>query len=144
MFHPLDPLSPAELRKASQTLRAYHAPTAVRFKVIDLLEPPKASQLAYLQDQTARVQSPPRKAYTYYHKHGSTTLRKAKINLGKGAVEVDEEYPEIQGPADMDEIDRIIQTCAEHPAVQSEVEKLKLPKGCVVNYCAESAIIAFS
>ncbi|KAE8370320.1 copper amine oxidase [Aspergillus caelatus] len=132
MFHPLDPLSPAELRKASQTLRAYHAPTAVRFKVIDLLEPPKASQLAYLQDQTVRVQPLPRKAYTYYHKHGSTTLRKAKINLSKGVVEVDEEYPEIQGPADMDEIDRIIQTCAEHPAVQAEVEKLKLPKGATI------------
>ena len=142
MFHPLDPLSPAELRKASQALRAYHAPTPVRFKVIDLLEPPKASQLAYLQDETAGVQPPPRKAYTYYHKHGSTTLRKAKINLSDGIVEADEEYPEIQGPADIDEIERIIKACAEHPAVKAEVEKLKLPKGCVNDSCSNLTTIA--
>lgn len=68
MFHPLDPLSPAELSKASRLLSEYHAPTPVRFKVIDLLEAPKSNLLAFLHDRASKVQAPPRKAYIYYHK----------------------------------------------------------------------------
>ncbi|PLB46237.1 hypothetical protein P170DRAFT_467339 [Aspergillus steynii IBT 23096] len=132
MFHPLDPLSPVELRKVSQTVRAYHAPTPVRFKVIDLLETPKTTLMAYLRDRTASVQAPPRKGYTYYHKQGSQTLRKAKVNITTGKVEEDTEHPDIQGPADMDEIERILKVCSEHPDVLKEIEKLKLPKGASV------------
>lgn len=129
MFHPLDPLSPAELSKASQLLRAYHAPIPIRFKVIDLLEAPKASQVAYLRSRTPSLQPPPRKAYAYYHKSGCGILRKAKVNLTSGKVESDTEHPDIQGPADIDEIERVYKLCHEHPAVKSEIEKLKLPPG---------------
>ena len=129
MFHPLDPLSPAELSKASQLLRAYHAPIPVRFKVIDLLEAPKSSLVAYLRDRTTSVQAPSRKAYTYYHMRGSRILRKAKINLTTGKVEEDTEHPDIQGPADIDEIEQVYKICHEHPAVKAEIEKLKLPPG---------------
>ncbi|KAE8152064.1 copper amine oxidase [Aspergillus avenaceus] len=132
MFHPLDPLSATELRKVSQTLRAHHAPTSLRFKVIDVLEPPKAELLAYLGDKNNRVSAPQRKAYTYYHKHGSFTLRKAKINLTTGKVEDDKEYPDTQGPADMDEIELVLKTCEASAAVQAEIQKLNLPKGSTI------------
>lgn len=131
MFHPLDPLSPAELRKASQILRAYHHPTAIRFKVIDLLETPKAELLHYLHDRSASVQAPSRKSYIYYHRKGNHTLRKAKVNITKGTVQEDHECPDVQGPADFDEISAIIKACEEHPAVQAEIEKLRLPQGYV-------------
>lgn len=129
MFHPLDPLSPAELSKASQLLRAHHAPVPIRFKIIDLLEAPESSLVAYLRDRTPSVQAPPRKAYTYYHKRGSGILGKAKINLTSGKVESDTEHPNIQGPADIDEIEQVYKVCHEHPAVKAEIEKLKLPPG---------------
>ncbi|KAH8427029.1 cytochrome c oxidase subunit 1 [Aspergillus melleus] len=132
MFHPLDPLDPTELRTVSQAVRAYHAPTPVRFKVIDLLETPKTTLLAYLRDNTRSVPAPPRKGYTYYHKQGSQTLRKAKINITTGKVEEDTEYPDIQGPADIDEIERLLDVCSRNAEVAKEVEKLKLPESATV------------
>lgn len=129
MFHPLDPLSPAEHRKASQILRNYHAPVPVRFKAIDLLEAPKQDLLAYLQDGKFELQPPPRKAYSYYHRNDDGTLRKATINLATETIESDTEHPESQGPADIDEIDRIYNLCNAHPAIQEEIKKLKLPDG---------------
>lgn len=131
MFHPLDPLSAAELSKTSRLLTNYHAPTPVRFKVIDLLEAPKSNLLAFLHDQASKVQAPPRKTYTYYHKKGDGALRKATINLTDGKVESDTEHPNIQGPADIDEIDRVYNLCNEHPAVKEEVKKLELPEGYI-------------
>ncbi|KGO56660.1 Copper amine oxidase, N2-terminal [Penicillium expansum] len=132
MFHPLDPLSPTEHSKASQLLKDYHVAVPIRFKVIDLLEAPKASLLAYLHDKTATVKPPSRKVYAYYVKTGNSTMRKAKIDITNGKVESDIECPEIQGPADIDEIDRVYRMCNEHPAVQAEIKKLKLPKGAFV------------
>lgn len=129
MFHPLDPLSPAELSKASRILRNHHAPTPVRFKVIDLLEASKSALLAYLHGRTSKVQSPPRKAYTYYHKKYDSALRKATINLVDGKVESDMAHPGFQGPADIDKIDRVYNLCNEHAAIKKEIEKLKLPDG---------------
>lgn len=119
---PLDPLSPGALRKASLVLRGYHAPTSVRFKVIDLLETPKKTLIAYLGDSLASNPAPPRKAYMHYYKKGNFTL---------GEVESDTEHPDIQGPADMDEIELILDTCSKHPAVLAEIAKLILPEGLV-------------
>ncbi|RAH69495.1 uncharacterized protein BO66DRAFT_452992 [Aspergillus aculeatinus CBS 121060] len=132
MSHPLDPLAPNELRKAAQILRAHHKTTPIHFKVIDLLEPSKASLLAYLNASTQGSPAPPRRAYIYYHQQGNATLCKAKVNVTKGTVEEDRQYPEVQGPADFEEFERIHKACNEHPRVRAEVKKLKLPEGASV------------
>ncbi|RAL07883.1 amine oxidase catalytic domain-containing protein [Aspergillus homomorphus CBS 101889] len=90
--------------------------TPIRFKVIDLLEPPKASLLTYLERPHAQRTGTPAEGLHLLSSAGVSTLRKAKVNLTKGT-----------------EFERVLRACDEHPLVRAEVEKLKLPRASVVN-----------
>lgn len=126
-IHPLDPLTVHEVRRVSQDLmchlRVDHA--NIRFKLIDLFEPPKDEALAFLQ---RKGQIPDRRARVYYQLRDSAILSKAKVNITTGAVEQTVELPDSQGPVDWVEYDLVNRACNDHPEILAEVAKLKLPK----------------
>lgn len=124
--HPLDPLRPEEVQNASQTLLKHVGCPAeeFRFKLIDLAEPAKAETLHHLRHEGPM---PDRRARVYYHLRASQSLLIAIVNLTKKRVEKELEAPESQGPVDWHEFELVNKACNNHPAVQAEVAKLKLP-----------------
>ena len=129
-IHPLDPISPSELGRAAHTLRDKFHSMRLRFKLIDVIEPPKAQVLTYLESirhgrTTASI--PDRKARIYFHKESSPVLQKAVVNITLGTVDQVEELPDSQGPVDYDEFEAVHDACNSHPEVLKEIAKLKLP-----------------
>lgn len=124
--HPLDPITPAEITKAADILRRDFRTQDVKFKIIDLLEAPKSSVLAWIN---GHVKSVDRRARIYYHLGRSPVLGKAHVNITKGEVEATQDLPDIQGPVDWDEWNKVHEACKVHPKVLEEVAKLKLPPG---------------
>ena len=124
--HPLDPLRVEEVRKASQTLLKHLrvANNEVRFKVVDLLEPPKDLTINHLSHNGP---APDRKARVYYHRNKVHALYIAFVNITQGTVEKVYDEPESQGPVDWIEFELVHNACLEHPDVKAEVAKLKLP-----------------
>ncbi|KAF2798209.1 hypothetical protein K505DRAFT_357738 [Melanomma pulvis-pyrius CBS 109.77] len=129
MSHPLDPISPIEIRKAVALMQACFSPRPIRFKVVDLLEPPKDDVFAWMEDRTQKVD---RKARIYYHLDGSPNMGKALVNITKGRIETAEELPDAQGPVDYWEWERVHEACNTHPDVISEIKKLQLPPSAKV------------
>lgn len=124
--HPLDPLHVGEIKAASQLLLRHLGckSNEVRFKVVDLAEPPKALTLPYLHNGGP---APDRKCRVYYHHLKSPILSIAIINITKGAVELTHNAPDSQGPVDWVEYDLVHKACLSNPQVLREVAKLKLP-----------------
>lgn len=124
--HPLDPLTVEEVRAASQTLvkQLQCAKGEVRFKVVDLAEPPKDLTLQHLHHNRP---APDRKARVYYHLKTSQTLMIAIVNITKDRIERTYGAPDSQGPVDWVEFELINRACTSHPEVLAEVAKLKLP-----------------
>lgn len=125
--HPLDPLRPEEVQSASRTLLKHVGCPAeeLRFKVIDLAEPAKVQTLQHLR---GKAPVPDRKARVYYHLKGSQSLLIAIVNISKSRVEKETEAPDSQGPVDWHEFELVNKACNDHPEVQAEVAKLKLPR----------------
>lgn len=124
--HPLDPLTVEEVQTAAQTLLEDIKCTAtdIRFKVIDLAEPPKAVTLLHLHHKGP---APDRKARVYYHRRRSPALLIAIVNIAKRQVEKKYDAPESQGPVDWEEFELVNNACNNHPEVKAEIAKLKLP-----------------
>lgn len=124
--HPLDPLRVSEVRAASQALAKSLGVVAdqIRFKVIDLMEPPKNLVLQFL---SGKGPAPDRKARVYFHRRGDHVLSIAVVNISESSVEKVYDAPGSQGPVDWVEFDLVHNACLQHPDVQAEVAKLKLP-----------------
>ncbi|KAI9146857.1 Copper amine oxidase [Paramyrothecium foliicola] len=124
--HPLDPLRADEVRWATQIVRQQIgcADNEIRFKLVDLAEPPKDVTLQYLHKGG---HPPPRKARVYYHARGNEALWIAIVNLISGKVDDLREDRDSQGPVDWHEYDLVTNACNNHPEVKAELAKLKLP-----------------
>jgi len=57
--HPLDPIIPAELRRAVKILRDFFHGTRLRFKFIDVYECPKDEVIPYLESDGLVAALPP-------------------------------------------------------------------------------------
>lgn len=122
--HPLDPITPQEISRASDILREHLQTESLRFKVVDLIEAPKQQVLAWL-DGTGAI--PSRRARIYYHAKNSPVLSKAWVNITDGTVDKIEHYPDAQGPVDYTEFELVHDACNTHPKVLEEIAKLRLP-----------------
>jgi primary-amine oxidase len=99
--HPLDPVTPAELRRAVKILQDYFHGARPRFKFIDIYECPKSDVIPYLECERLGKPLPPppnRRARIYFHKNIKGVFQKAIVNLTTGDVELLEDLPDIQGP----------------------------------------------
>jgi primary-amine oxidase len=100
--HPLDPLTPAEIRAAAAIARRELVlPGTARFVAIRLLEPPKASVRGYEAGTPVE-----RRAWIAVMDPEGATLHDGVVHLGTGAVERWVERPGLQGPLLLDEYDR--------------------------------------
>jgi primary-amine oxidase len=124
--HPLDPLTVAEVTIATQAVQkqVVLADNEIRFKLVDLAEPPKDVTLQYLHHNGP---APQRRARVYYHTKTSKALLIAIINLSDKRVEKLYDAPDSQGPVDWHEYELVTNACNNHPEVQAEIAKLKLP-----------------
>ncbi|KPM37240.1 Copper amine oxidase 1 [Neonectria ditissima] len=124
--HPLDPLTVEEVRVASQTLvkQVGCGTNEIRFKVVDLAEPPKDLTLRHLHHHGP---APDRKARVYYHLKTGQSLLIAIVNVTNPQVEKTYHVPDSQGPVDWIEFELVNRACLAHPEVKAEVAKLKLP-----------------
>jgi primary-amine oxidase len=123
--HPLDPLTVAEVTIATQTVQKQVGYTdKIRFKLVDLAEPLKDVTLQYLHHNG---RAPQRKARVYYHTKTSNALLIAVVNLTEKRVDKLYDAPDSQGPVDWHEYELVTNACNNHPEVQAEIAKLKLP-----------------
>ncbi|RSM10788.1 hypothetical protein CEP52_003296 [Fusarium oligoseptatum] len=124
--HPLDPLTVEEVQTASQIVHKQIgcADNEIRFKLIDLAEPPKDTTLLHLHHNGP---APDRRARVYYHLKTGQALLIAIVNLATKRVDKLYDAPNSQGPVDWHEYELINRACNSHPEVLAEVAKLKLP-----------------
>jgi primary-amine oxidase len=138
--HPFCPLSANEITSASHLISSlWPVATDLQFKVISLLEPPKASVLAYLEAEHAgtlqnQLPTPPsRKAFVNYYIRNTNRFHEAVVDISSGTVESNVRLGANQhGNGDAEEIIAIEQIVLADPAVKKELEKLNLPEGAVV------------
>ncbi|KAF2491702.1 copper amine oxidase [Lophium mytilinum] len=135
--HPLDLISPAEISRAVEVLRAQYSDQKLRFKLVDIYDCPKAEVIPYLEAERlgrALPPAPPRRARVYFHLSDPYLLYKARVDVTAGKVETVTSLENIQGPVDFDEWTEVEHACNTHPDVLKEIELLKLPKGArIVN-----------
>ncbi|KAF3915337.1 hypothetical protein AA313_de0204930 [Arthrobotrys entomopaga] len=92
--HPLDPLSPEEISIASTLIKANHIGKRFQFRYVTLVEPPKKTMMAYLDEELAGrtpAQKPERIAEALYsifdHETGwSYKVYEAIVNLDTNSV----------------------------------------------------------
>lgn len=128
--HPLDPITSREILAAVDILKQHHPGRPIRFKVVDLYEPEKASLVPYLESERLGTSLPPRpdrKARAYYHTLDDKSFYRSIVNLSTSALDSCSPRNDIQGPADSDEQIEMENICMEHPVVLQEIAKLKLP-----------------
>ncbi|KAI1610595.1 copper amine oxidase [Exophiala viscosa] len=131
-IHPLDPIQPQEIRNAVLLLQKRFPQATIRFKVIDMFEPPKNEVFAHIQMGKKPSGSSDRRAQIYFHRDKSSVMSKAIVNVSQATVEKVEDLPDVQGPVDLEEWEAVHDACNSHPKVQEEIAKLRLPPGAKV------------
>lgn len=139
--HPLDPITPEEVRKAVQIVKSSYPQQQVRFKLVDIFEVPKAEVVEYLENERLGQplgKIPSRRARVYFHfQTDLNLLNKARVNITTSHIETVESLPNVQGPVDFDEWSEVEKACNEHPDVLKEIAKLKLPAGYDLHFKAQ-------
>jgi primary-amine oxidase len=135
-LHPLDPLSPSEITKASEVLHnSYPADSPIHFKAVTLDEPPKAFVIPYLEAEHAGRPLPivPRTAYVLYNLLNTHKTFEAIVDLTTGKLVSNAQIPEdCHAAADPTELFEIEEIALKAPEVQRELERLNLPKDAIV------------
>jgi primary-amine oxidase len=135
-LHPFDPITPGEIQLAVRILEAAFPGAKLRYKRIDLQEPTKHETIPYLEAERLgkpRPRKPARSLMAMFHRLDNGSFFKAILNADTRSIVSMKELPkDVQGPVDIDEMIEIETICLSHPAVQAEIEKLKLPAGMSV------------
>ncbi|KAL1843608.1 hypothetical protein VTJ49DRAFT_891 [Mycothermus thermophilus] len=134
--HPLGPLTADEILQSAALIRScWPDGNECHFKVLTLLEPPKAQLLPYLTAERAG-QAPrdiDRRAFVVYSLRGTHNVHEAVVNLTTGQVERNAKLGPFMHPnADSEELLAVEKAVLDHPDVRAELDKLQLPPGTVV------------
>jgi primary-amine oxidase len=128
--HPLDPLTSDEIVEAASILKA-STTCDLHFKIITILEPPKATLRPFLRSERAGgpCSSLPRIASSLYYERGTANLFLAEVDLGsKSVVKCEKLDSKLHGQNDIDEITGLRDACLKHPKVLEEIKRFKLPE----------------
>ncbi|KAI1379742.1 putative copper amine oxidase [Hypoxylon crocopeplum] len=132
-LHPLDPITPDEIRQTARLLKAHFPEDSLHFKSIALIEPPKSNLRAYLVSERGGREDLPqldRCTEATFFLRGKEEFYFARLSLQQQTVTNIEPLPAGFFPnGDADEVRSMRETCLNHPAVQAELKKLKLPEG---------------
>ncbi|KAH7377854.1 copper amine oxidase [Pyrenochaeta sp. MPI-SDFR-AT-0127] len=131
-IHPFDPVTPGEIKLASQIIQKALPGVPVRFKRIDLQEPIKKDVIPFLESERLGLRPlptpPPRIIQALFDNEQSGALNKALVNTRSKSIVYIRELPKhIQAPMDPEELVEMEQLCLNHPKVRAEIEKLELP-----------------
>ncbi|KAG7661474.1 AMO2 [[Candida] subhashii] len=131
-LHPFDSVKDYEIRLASKLVKDSHnASENVHFVQIDRLDPPKQDMKKYLEAERAGLPTPviPRVLYCYYYTN-TLVFNKALVNVSVGHIITKTQLPKgVVGPLLPDDMVEWEHHCNNHPRVQEEIAKLKLPPG---------------
>jgi primary-amine oxidase len=128
--HPLDPLTAKEIVQVSSILKA-QSKKDLHFKIITILEPPKAKLRPFLRaERNGSIQPTlPRIASSLFYERGTANLFLAEINLGtESVVRLEKLDSSLHGQNDIDETIELRDACLKHPKVLEEINKFQLPK----------------
>ena len=94
MTHPLDPLSPQEIKLVARTVTAsLKGDKKISFNTVTLLEPPKAALQKFLSSHGPK---PPRKAEAIVIAIGTGQISEVVVSLDGGSAKV-ESWKEVHG-----------------------------------------------
>lgn len=136
-MHPLDPLTPVEIRLASRLIKDFNPPNSVHFKNITLIEPAKKELRPFLAAERKRngrpLAAPTRRASSLYYHRGTPDLFYATVDLDAPRLEhVEKLDSRYYGHADMDEVIEVRDSCLRHPEVIRRIEEYALPDNFMV------------
>lgn len=130
--HPFDTVRDYEVRLATKLVKdAYPASANVHFVQVDKVDPPKKSMIKYLEAEKfgAKLPQISRVLYVYYYTN-TLEFNKALVNVTLGHIITKVQLPKgTVGPFLPDDMMEWEDHCNNHPIIQAEVAKLKLPKG---------------
>ncbi|RSL57577.1 Copper amine oxidase 1 [Fusarium duplospermum] len=136
--HPLSQLSLEETALARDVIRQTHPDTLLNFRVIFLLEPPKAEVEAYLELEhsgklNASSQRPARLAQAWYDVIGSSRVpqyHETIVDL-RTAIITEKKVVDATSQASLStwEFDQLVKCVTENAEVQAKIADLKLPAG---------------
>ncbi|KAL2194803.1 copper amine oxidase [Corynascus similis CBS 632.67] len=134
--HPLGPLTAREIAKIAILIRScWPNDTECHFKVVTLLEPPKAQLAPYLVAERAGQDpgSIDRRAFVVYYLRGTHNVHEAVVNITTNKVEANAKLGPFTHPnGDGDEIIAVEKAVLAHPEVQAQLDKLQLPPGSIM------------
>ncbi len=136
--HPLSPLTADEITAATALIRAsWPEGTLFRFKVVTVLEPPKAVLVPFLAAERAGTTPAPaaipRRVSVAYYLRNTDKFHDAVVNLTTGAVESNARLAaDKHGNGDGEEIVAIENVALSDPGVLAAVARLQLPAGTVL------------
>jgi primary-amine oxidase len=135
-LHPLDPLTPAEIKKAADVVRAAYPPASpIHFKAITLDEPAKAAVITYLEAEHGGSPLPivPRSAYVLYVTTNTNKTFEATVDFLTGKLATNVQIPDdCHAAADTSELVEIEEIALSAPEVKAELQRLNLPKDAIV------------
>ncbi|KAK1828665.1 copper amine oxidase [Podospora conica] len=132
--HPFDPLTPAEIELAADIVKKTFDNGALLFRVITLLEPPKAEMMPFL-DFEHKVTDTPAKTparMALVHVYVDKIFHELKVDLDQRSVPSDEVLEGRHAHIDPDFHHQVEVACLADPEVQKLVEDMKLPEGATV------------
>lgn len=115
--HPLDPLTATEILLVSNLLKSSYPSKRLHFKIITILEPPKALLRPYLIAERSSSPSTaptplPRIASALFYHLGTSDLFLAEVNVRTSKIEKCEKLAKgLHGQNDMDEVIELRDAC---------------------------------
>ncbi|KIW34028.1 uncharacterized protein PV07_00830 [Cladophialophora immunda] len=135
-LHPLDPLRPEEISRASQILRQSQPNEHIVFRVITLQEPAKSVLLPYLEAEHLHQplpQRPRREAMVQFFSGSSENFYQVIIDLDRASIVSGKDLRGYHSYTDFEEQTRLEQLCLFDDRILKVIEKLALPEGAVIN-----------
>lgn len=136
MVHPLDPISPDEIKQIAGLVKAYDIGKGLHFKYISIIEPPKSQLRKFLiaERNGYPAATLTRHGSALYYERGTSNLFLATVNLDAQRVEENNKLDSsLHAQVDPDEARGVREACLEHPLVIEQIKKYKLPEDFIID-----------
>jgi primary-amine oxidase len=105
------------------------------FRVVTLLEPPKAQMIPYLEAERSGkrdVSAPKRSAFVQFYKNTTADFREVHLELGTGNITKEKDLAGRHSYVDTDEMQAAEDACIASAEVQEAIRLLELPEEAAV------------
>jgi primary-amine oxidase len=126
MPHPIDQLTPAELKTCVRILRQHHKGKTLHIKAVNNEEPPKSILVPYLEAEKAGIPiaPPPRIGYAIYYVMEDKRAEELWIDIAKEQIIKFKAFPVgSHPPMDQHEANEIEKTMYDVPMIQDALKK---------------------